>query len=382
MGQFIPDLHFFIMKKTITNIHPKHTIQTDHAMHIKTIALVFLYLFSGCCVSVVLKIPCTISEETLSAYNTVVTEFQGTVNLSDPFSISQKVVLEFTNGSKTYLYTQVCETDSSEIRISHFIDTDNAANIYNKLVHKTPIVNPTNQYQMPSNLPLSTTTAKTPTTTTPDSKYELGFELSDEMDNSLEAPITVEPATLQNVSIKVSNTFTRHSMGKDLERDLRTLSPNFYDDDDDVPTAYQPKGSYFYNVQHSIRRFTRSTPGLASDKLNQMSRNLIRYSTAKQILAKRLFKMEKQEEQLITLFYASMLMAVRSPPYRCVNISVYTQVVECYADILSRPHGKRSHNRLLRYIFIEINVLQGRIASETELYDKYLWRISKTSQST
>ncbi|AJG39165.1 putative X protein [Wuhan House Fly Virus 1] len=366
------------MKKT-TKIHSTSSISIAETTDMKRIALLILHLFSGCCVSVVLKIPCSVSEETLSAYNTVVTEFQGTVNLSDPFSISQKVVLEFTNGSKTYLYTQVCETDSSEIQISHFIDTDTASNIYNKLVHKAPIVNPDNHYKPLPDLQVSQTDATTSTTTTPDPRYALGIHLSDEWDNAVEPHVTTTPSALQNVSIKVSNTFTRHSMGRELERDLRNLSPNFYDDEDEIPIAYQPKGSYFYNVQDSIRRFTRSTSE-SNKNLDQVSKNLLRYSTAKQILAKRLFKMEKQEEQLITLFYASMLMAVRSPPHRCVNIMVYTQVVECYAEILSRPNGRRSHNRLLRYIFIEINVLQGRIASETELYDRYLWRINKTSQ--
>ncbi|AJG39123.1 X protein [Shayang Fly Virus 2] len=302
----------------------------------------------------ILEIECSSANATSEdPYDVLSTEYHGWIKLNDPFYVEQTINIHAVyNTTHNLTYTQTCETNDKDFQTPGFIDPGKLQEIHRKVVTKIsgflvstidnviPGKGKINEEDSAEDevtpnllfdfIPLTTTT----TTTTPRPK------------RTLEAKVTVR------------NWHRMKQVFPDIRRDLALV-----EDEDEMPEAYVPpkRKSYTRYVKARLASLVKS---------NHPLRKPTDREAKKDILRARIFKLERQRDQVALLFSIQILYAVKEPSPLCQKLKSVRAAIKCFAHHYDELMESPDYHNTAHY-FHELTNLEAKIAAESKLFYIY-----------
>ncbi|QXV86587.1 putative X protein [Yushu rhabdovirus] len=303
----------------------------------------------------VLDIQCTSNDlPQEESYDVLTTEYHGWIRLNDPFYVEQTIHLHAVyNQTHNITYSQICEVNDKDFQLPGFIDPYTLNKIHRSVVTRIrgfllsdqETVNlipgrkdpePTSSDEIETIYPTTvrTTTPEVPTAATPPTKRK-----------SMTAFVT-----MTNV----------HSMKKrhpDLRRDL-----DLEDEDDEVPEAYVPpkKKSYLKFVSSRLT-------SLYKDRPKNVGAATSEESFKKEVLRQRIYRLEKQRDQVALLFSLKVVYMVQDPSPSCLRLKGIKSSLRCFSMHYEEIADSPDYQTAAHY-FQELTNLDAKIAAESKLY--------------
>lgn len=300
----------------------------------------------------VLEIECNSANATQDGpYDVLSTEYHGWIKLNDPFYVEQTINIHAVyNTTHNMTYTQICETNDKDFQTPGFIDPFKLHEIHRKVVTKISGF----LYSNEENKDDETKGGQ------PDV-----FEEEDESPNQTFDFIPMPPPTTSprpqrslNAAITVRNIHKMKRTYPELRRDLALV-----DDDEVVPEAYIPprRKSYIRYVYNRLISLAKSKHPVKTTIKEEK----------KEILRARIFKLERQRDQVALLFTIQVLYSVKNPSSYCQKIKSVRAAIKCFAHHYDELMDSPDYSTAAHY-FHELINLEAKVASESKLFYTYL----------